>query len=207
MRMSAAGPRHRDLFALPRFAPRLPLPLGASVSQRRRVAAHRRDEARANEIIDTLNEMAGSSDQGGGINAGHLQARAAVLSQVKLGTSVCSDVHGRAAVRELLAGDLPYGGGEATCTVKPYQRELVSLPVAGLSGPMLEDAVDERGKEVLTNFATAMLLDEAEWGRKTEEATAVTPYMDVTLAGNLALYQDFIVQLWDSGMLSATLDP
>ena len=179
---------------------------GASVSMRRRVAKHRNEEHRANEVISALNALAPPTFQRGPLTAAQRAARQQVLVQVRDAPLI--DVESRAAVNELLASGQPsYDGGLTGCTVRPYDRGLVSLPAVGADVRPLGSLLDDYGRQVLNNFSRDMLLSHDERGQVLEKQDVIKPYMDVNLRRSPEVYRGFVLDLWQRNMISFSSDP
>jgi len=204
---SQAEFRQRDIFPLPLLPPRGPLPASVSVSVRRRVCRQRGLDQSTNEVIEVLNDIYGGSAASFEPTAAQRKAQGSLRRQVHLSCSNEFNVHGRAALSELLASDLPYDAGEASCKVRPYDRSLVSWPAVGASAPPLRRALDDFGRQVLDQFRTRMLVSSEEWGRIADEGIVIRPYMDEMLRKSAATYEDFVVDLWERNMISPTLEP
>ena len=110
----------------------------------------------------------------------------------------------REAVRELLhyRPSTAYVEQEetGTTTVRPYQRDLVSLPEPGALILDAMDLVDEVGRDILSAFHDTMLRD-VEKDPPKRLPGDITPYMDVKLKASSTLYEQFVLDLWDRNML------
>ena len=111
------------------------------------------------------------------------------------------------AIKELLHVSAAYDGEESSNTVRPYDRDLVSLPDCGDQPIALEHVMDSQGRELVKDPLAFMLRSSEEWGEIIEHDETFQPYMDVRLQADLQLYADFIKDLVDKGMLDFTLRP
>ena len=135
-----------------------------------------------------------------GQSACHLQA---IGPSIK-GPQQCSM---REAVQELLQCDSSYSQEDFVSTVRPYQRDLISLPETGDDPVSLDQVLDEHGRQVLGDPLRTMLLSDEEWGEVLEKGDLVRPYMDVRLQHDQQLYTSFIQDLHAKGMISFTSRP
>lgn len=109
------------------------------------------------------------------------------------------------AIQELLHIDAGYSGGSACTTVRPYVRDLVSLPDVGTVGTKLvpiAEVMDPVGREVVEDALNRMLVDEETWGGIAERHSRFRPYMDRVLANDPKQYQQFVLDLWSKNMCS-----
>lgn len=73
-------------------------------------------------------------------------------------------------------------------TVRPYDRDLVSLPGSGDEPVQLSKVLDDRGRDLVKDPLTYMLRDSEEWGDVVERHKPVKPYMDSRLQASDGLY-------------------
>ena len=112
----------------------------------------------------------------------------------------------REAVQELLHSTPSYSK-EVETTVRPYSKDLVSLPGVGATVPDLHSLLDPHGRELLEDPISAMMLSPQEWGEVVEKGGRIKPFMDTILQHDAAKYQDFIRGLYDRGMIHFTWRP
>ena len=201
--------RWRELFPL-QNAPlpdRLP---GLSTSARRRRAKVRDRVCQVNSIVDCLNEMYVPSSQVSSYPQMESQAQRdsqhyifQQLNRMKYPSSTCTE---REAVKELLQTSTSYEGGQMT-TVRPYERDLVSLPDCGAHPIALEQVIDAAGRDFLEDPHVSMMRTAEEWGHIIEKDDVFRPYMDVTLQGSPKKYVMFVKDLIDKGMVDFTARP
>ncbi|CAK9013540.1 unnamed protein product [Durusdinium trenchii] len=91
------------------------------------------------------------------------------------------------AVQELLQCDSSYSQEDFVSTVRPYQRDLISLPETGDDPVSLDQVLDEHG-QVLGDPLRSMLLSDEEWGEVLEKGELVRPYMDECIPEGSTLY-------------------
>ena len=103
--------------------------------------------------------------------------------------------------------DSSYSQEDFVSTVRPYQRDLISLPETGDDPVSLDQVLDEHGRQVLGDPLRTMLLSDEEWGEVLEKGDLVRPYMDVRLQHDQQLYTSFIQDLHAKGMISFTSRP
>lgn len=199
--------RWRELFPLPPSSVP-PYPTGGSTSQRRR---HYRLKARvqeANAISECLNEMFGSKQSFSNFcTTSQKESQHRIFQQfcrVPKPTQYCSE---REAVKELLQTQSDYDGGSAMTTVRPYVRDLVSLPEMGAHLVPLSQVMDPIGREVVGDALNRMLVDEETWGQIAEKHAGFRPYMDAVLQNNPKQYELFVKDLLDKNMIDFTSKP
>ncbi|CAE7219985.1 ANK1 [Symbiodinium sp. CCMP2592] len=115
--------------------------------------------------------------------------------------SSCGPPSQNQAVRELLleCPSSPYvSGGDGTGGVKAYQRDLVSLPECGAHPLDARELIDERGREVLERFESAMFVEH----RVNDGSRRIKPYMDEALRTSAQAYNQFIVDIYERGMIT-----
>lgn len=203
------GGRPRDLFPLP-FLMSRPQVLGASMSQRRRRCQNNKVVSKANEVVSALNGMYASSGASASVASSCTPNQEAALheifKQVKYASSHVPGCNEREAVRELLHS-CPSYSREAETTVRPYDRDLVSLPVVGSRVPELSTLLDPAGREFLKDPIGCMMLTPQEFGEVCEKNRRIKPYMDVVLQNDTEKYQTFVHDLYLRGMLQFTSQP
>ena len=203
------GGRPRDLFPLP-FLMSRPQVLGASMSQRRRRCQNNKVVSKANEVVSALNGMYASSGASASVASSCTSNQEAALheifKQVKYASSHVPGCNEREAVRELLHS-CPSYSREAETTVRPYDRDLVSLPVVGSRVPELSTLLDPAGREFLKDPIGCMMLTPQEFGEVCEKNRRIKPYMDVVLQNDTEKYQTFVHDLYLRGMLQFTSRP
>ena len=85
----------------------------------------------------------------------------------------------REAVKQLLQTSLACDGTEASTTMRPYDRGLISIPSGGQNAVSID-----------------------EWGEVVETTGGFTPYMDETLRKDPLQYCLFVKDLMNSGMVA-----
>ena len=200
--------RWRELFPLPHAVP----PgsgYGLSTSSRRRKAKVRGLVEESNRVIDSLNEMyaAQSNVCETRVSEAQRASQHAIFQQLARMPRAQKQCSMREAVQELLQCDSSYGQEDFVSTVRPYDRELVSLPDTGDCPIALDQVLDEHGRQVLGDPQCSMLLSDEEWGRVLEEGDLVRPYMDERLQKDQKLYVSFVQDLHAKGMISFTSRP
>lgn len=93
------------------------------------------------------------------------------------------------------------GASENVCAVRPYERDLVSLPACGTNPVSLHEVLDPIGREFVKDPFHSMMLSEDEWGVIQEQNANFKPYMDEVLQNDSAKYHIFIHDLFDKGMV------
>ena len=203
------GGHPRDLFPLPPLMSR-PQVLGASMSQRRRRCQNNKVVSKANEVVSALNGMYASSGASASVASSCTPNQEAALheifKQVKYASSHVPGCNEREAVRELLHS-CPSYSKEVETTVRPYDRDLVSLPVVGSCVPELSTLLDPAGRELLKDPIGCMMLTPQEFGEVCEKNRRINPYMDVVLQKDTEKYQTFVHDLYLRGMLQFTSRP
>ena len=124
--------RWRELFPLPQAPVPCTVP-GSSVSSKRRRVKVRDRVLEANSIVGCMNEMHGSSHAGSVLHptqAQHLSQHKIYeqLGRMKKPNTTCTACE---AAQELLHFDVSYDGSTDLSTVRPYDRDRVSLPDVG----------------------------------------------------------------------------
>ena len=202
--------RVRELFPLPAVVPRPRCP-GQSVSSRRRSHEVRVKEEQMNSIIGCLNEMYAPQVKSSAVEWGASGAQKVsqhkifkMLSRLKKHHETCTV---REAAQELLHTSVDYSSDRPTSTVRSYDRDLVSLPQSGDQPVELLEVLDDVGREYVKDPLTAMMISEEEHGELIEKGDTVRPYMDVRLQREQDTYEQFILDLFKSGMLEFTCRP
>ena len=113
----------------------------------------------------------------------------------------------REAAKELLHTDVSYDGSTNLSTVKPYERDLVSLPDVGATLVPLSQVLDPVGRDVVESPLEKMLLSEDEWGHIAESNSGFRPYMDTILQKDPNRYNLFVKDLWAKNMVDFTASP
>ena len=126
------------------------------------------------------------------------------LGRVKLPSISCDE---REAIDELLQNPLSYDGGTTSSTVRPYDRDLVSLPDMGATLVPLAEVMDPIGRDVVESPSEKMLVDEETWGRISEQQKGFRPYMDAVLASSPQKYHEFVKDLARKNMVDFTSSP
>ena len=179
------GTRSRELFPLPQCS-EVPRHAGLSISARRRRARVRQHVEQTNSIIQVLNEMylpsrAGDFSSSGCCTAAQAAAQHEIYKAVAMTRPPSTVLSEREAVQELLHTGLAYDGGEVTTTVRPYERDLVSIPSCGHHAVRLDEVLDEGGRDIVKDPSRCMLWDADEWGEIVERQEHFSTYMDTKL--------------------------
>lgn len=202
------GDRWRELFPLP-FEPEPERVHGASTSSRRRRAKVRDRVRQVNSMVGCLNEMYLSCKPNSpeGITRAQQASHHFLFQQVKRQMLPKTSVSEREAVQELLRCDTTYNGVNESTTVLPYDRDLVSLPDCGASPVVLQEVLDDVGREVVARPLDSMMVSEETWGEIIEHGDTFRPYMGKVLQKDAALYRIFIKDLFEKGMIDFTDRP
>ena len=205
------GTRSRELFPLPQCS-EVPRHAGLSISARRRRARVRQHVEQTNSIIQVLNEMylpsrAGDFSSSGCCTAAQAAAQHEIYKAVAMTRPPSTVLSEREAVQELLHTGLAYDGGEVTTTVRPYERDLVSIPSCGHHAVRLDEVLDEGGRDIVKDPSRCMLWDADEWGEIVERQEHFSTYMDTKLKNDPVEYCSFVKDLYDSGMVEFTSKP
>ena len=201
------GINRRDLFPLPHL---VTSSLGDSLSQhqRRKAARTRKVVEQSNAIIDTLNSMYSPGKHvGTDVSASQQAAHNSIFRQVKDISMKIPMYREREASRELLQSCLSYAGEEASTTVRPFNRSLVSIPEVGAKAPYLFDVLDPHGREFLQDPDAHIFVSGDEWGHIVEKGGTIRPYMDEVLRHDHQQYFTFVKDLFDRGMITFTTKP
>ena len=172
-----------------------------SVGAHRRLVRRTGNISMANEVIEAINGMAGfSSPKDGAPTVNQQHSMSSILGHVSSlpRSEVCMST--REAVRELLQCNpfSPYDTGEGSgTTVRPYKKELVSLPEVGASVMDASELVDETGRRILEAYQQSMLKEDDFL----EDPKGVTTYMDEELRESSSLYHEFVANLYNRNML------
>ena len=201
------GFNRRDLFPLPQLVTLSSVdPL--SQHQRRKAARQRKVVEQSNAIIDTLNSMYSPGKHvGNGVSASQQAAHNSIFKQVKNISMNIPMYSEREASRELLQSCLSYAGEEASTTVRPFNRSLVSIPEVGAKAPYLFDVLDPHGREFLQDPDAHIFVSGDEWGHIVEKGGSIRPYMDEVLRHDQKQYYTFVKDLFDRGMITFTTKP
>ena len=113
----------------------------------------------------------------------------------------------REAIRELLHTDTVYNGSTVSSSVRPFNRDLLSLPEVGAHLVSLPEVLDEVGREIVGGPLENMMVDEDTWGHITEQNSGFRPYMDQVLQSNPKMYHQFIKDLYQKNMVVFTNFP
>lgn len=199
----------RDLFPLPLMFYRNGLQ-GCSSSQRRRRCKVNHNITKVNAVIESLNEMYGtcSTEVSGGCapSAAQEMAQHEIFKQVRQGCEHVPVFSQREAMQELLHSTPSYSK-EVETTVRPFSKDLVSLPVVGATPPQIDGLLDPVGRELLKDPISTMMLSPQEWGEVVEQGVRVKPYMDTILQHDSRKYQEFVHDLYKRGMVHFTDRP
>ena len=200
--------RHRDLLPLPlldtfdgRCQVTRPEKHGLSAGAYRRRLRKYENLNMANEVIETVNQLAGfPSPKAGAPTSNQQHSMETILKQVSNLPRASQCMSMREAVGELLQVNpfSPYDSGEGVgTTVRPYDRELISLPKVGAHIKDAADLVDETGKRFLEAYDSAMLKEDIEL----DPSDFPKVYMDERLKQSPELYHRFIKDLWERNMI------
>lgn len=208
--IDANADRWRELYPIPLCDP-VPHQAGLSTSARRRRARVRDSVDKTNSIIQTLNEMYGSSRDGDfsqcfAPTSAQRRAQHELFLEVGRIKDPPQVLSMREAVEELLQHDLSYSGEVAT-TVRGYDRGRLSIPSSGNQAVDMMGLLDEQGQEVIADPHRCMMLSEDEYGEVIEMNGSIHPYMDPLLRDDMPTYCTFIKDLFDSGMIEFTNQP
>ena len=197
--------RWRDLLPLPLLKPEVVHAEGGeflkeSACVRKHRARREANVARTNEVIHALNSMAGFPEPCAmEPTPNQARSQANLLCRVARLPRSRERVFQREAISELLLESpaSPYISGEGgTGSVRAYQRDLVSLPEAGAAPLDATVLLDPQGREILDRFESSMFVGENGIPVKT-----ITPYMDETLKSSPKAYAEFIVDIFERGMI------
>ena len=202
------GERQRDLLPLPllehEYADAMALQAGRghrSVGAHRRLVRRTENISMANEVIEAINSMAGfASPKEGAPTSNQQHSMSSILGHVSSlpRSEVCMST--REAVRELLQCNpfSPYDTGDGSgTTVRPYKKELVSLPEVGASVLDASELVDDTGRRILEAYQHSMLRED----ELLEDPKGVNSYMDEELRNSPSLYHEFVASLHERNML------
>ena len=197
--------RWRDLLPLPLLKPEFGrAEVGEFFKESACVRKHRArreaNVARTNEVIHALNFMAGFPEPCAmAPTPNQARSQANLLCRVARLPRSRERVFQREAISELLLESpaSPYVSGEGgSGSVRAYQRDLVSLPEAGAAPLDATDLLDQQGREILNRFESSMFV-----GEEGTPAKTIKPYMDETLKLSPKAYADFIVDIFERGMI------
>ena len=197
--------RWRDLLPLPLLQPECPTPqefFKESVSSKRHRRRREQNMAKTNEVINAVNSMAGFKTPDDGPPSQNQAAAQSILLRQIIDLPRSDDqVFQREAIRELLleCPSSPYvSGGDGTGGVKAYQRDLASLPECGAQPLDAAELIDEKGREVLERFESTMFVER----EANNNIQRIQPYMDETLRSSAQAYNQFIVDIFERGMIT-----
>ena len=105
----------------------------------------------------------------------------------------------REAAQELLRTDVSYDGSANLSTVRPYDRDLVSLPEVGATLVPLSQVMDPIGREVVESPMERMLISEDAWGEVIEKHAGFRPFMNSILQNDKNKDNTFIKDLFQEG--------
>ena len=199
--------RWRDLLPLPLLEPDektlddKPCNKFQGVSRYRRQLRRFENMTMANEIIVALNEMGGHKHaKAGSPTVAQHESQKFILSQVVSLHRANECISTREAIRELLQFSpvSPYDeeAGSGT-TVRPYERNLVSLPEVGAEIFDAADLADDVGRRMIQSWQSTMLREESE----IHQMGGPKIYMDEVLEKSEERYHTFIKDLHDRNML------
>ena len=196
------GPR--ELFPLPKFAMPLGKP-GCCRSVRKRWDRIRRRVGDVNDVIGSLNWMAGCSDEMPWRPASPMQQE--VLDRLD---GLVSDQQPKGvlpspeeALRALLHGSAPYDWRPANETLASYQAELVSIPDSVHDCPFLTQVVPTDDLRYLGEKSEQILKP----ARDLEQSEHVKPYWEPKLRYNRKAYHGLVKKLHDIGYFEYTTKP
>lgn len=126
------------------------------------------------------------------------------LSRMKRPSSKCTE---REAIEELLRLDVTYNGDCNMNTVRPFNKDLVSLPDVGTRLVPLAQVLDAEGREVVESPSERMLLDEETWGSIAEQGAGFRPCVDTILNKNPEVYNAFVMDLCRKNLINFTNTP
>ena len=192
-------PRQRDIFPLPTISSMGDAFQGSAKPGGRRQSGLLR---RANEVVECLNGLSGHLTPEAKPLSVQQQAHRSILSQLARAPAAVPVTSQRAAVESLLKTSLAYDfEAHASNTVRPYDSDLASVPLAGHRAPRLGDVLDEAGREAVEGFKNSDAFSEKV------ERVGFTPYMDERLRASPSLYSSFARRLYDKGMIDFTSRP
>lgn len=201
--------RWREFFPLP--SPPLPFPAsGDSVSSRRRKARVRERVQEANKIGGCLNKMYASvvGHSMGSTTAAQSSSQRKIFQQLGRFQKPNKPCTVREAVQELLHSDnTAYNGSTVSSSVRPFNRDLLSLPDVGAHLVPLPQVLDPVGRDLVGGPLENMMVDEDTWGNITEQNKGFRPYMDQVLSSDPKLYQEFVRDLYTKNLVICTNQP
>ena len=190
-----------NLLPLPRFAEfeRRAQPSQASVRASRR---RRHLVVAANCTVDAINWMHGTPEAS---TAPPTPAQKSALKNVwksTVATPVDPSISSFAAARQLLQLGRTYDRVQSTTTA-PYEKGNVSLPPAGTRPVNIASVLHGAPHRFLKNFPDWLLKNDQDLIEAHDFASTIEPYKDPALR-NTRNYQDFILELYRSGILTFT---
>ena len=201
---ATSSSRGRKLFPLPKFAcPPAKWGVSRTVSKRR--SRIQRMTENVNQVIDSLNWMAGCKDSSPIPLSSMQEDVLARLEGLVFDQKPSANVpNNEEALRELLKGGTPYDFGSSHETLASYQSELVSIPDSVIHCPRLEDVLPPDDLRYLEEKSELMLgpIENADEGR-----SAVVPYWDPKLRFNKKEYNKLVQRLHEIGYFNYTLNP
>ena len=200
---AAASRKERRLFPLPRFQcpPRLP---GASRVVQQRRARIRKHYDNCNEVVDSLNWMAGgefgisSPSRANPMQAQVLARVEGLVFDQKPSGAVTTPEE---ALRVLLRGGSPYDWRPSNETVASYQSELVSIPDDVGRCPLLTDVLPPDDSRYLEEQSELML------SRDVVDDGHLEPYWDPKLRYNKKSYHELVRRLHGINYFKYTTRP
>ncbi|CAK0886389.1 unnamed protein product [Prorocentrum cordatum] len=111
------------------------------------------------------------------------------------------------AFNELMPTVIDYAGVDQATAVRPYQRSLVSIPVAGASPVPLSAACGRPERTLLERSDEFMLSDPDDVGWQMESGTPQQLYMDEVLRKDRSAYVGFIADVLGAGLVDFSVTP
>ena len=176
---------------------------GLARGVRQRVGRRRHENALLNGVVDSLNSLNSGSRATctGTATAAQAMSRDRLLAELRAVPKPPQSFLPHEASRALLGTCASYLGGGADHHLKPYDRDLVSLPSVGSLAPDAESLLGSGAAEVVRGFAEHMLLSGSEWEKVLEANEPITPYMDPKLKGDSSLYHQFVKYLFAANLI------
>lgn len=197
--------RHRGVFPLPMPATERSLLNQPKFSRRcsRRLKCREHVDAWVDDMVISLNSMFLGKEfmANSSLNVKPNQAQQLCLgrlrdSVLRLGRPP-EDVTGLGALRELQAAE-GYSGEPAA--LARFQRELLSLPVAGSVAPSLDTILGPRAQEIFETLRSKLHNSQDVATRK-QECGLKAPYYDPVLRSCRGEYVSFVQQLDDANLI------
>lgn len=201
---ASSSSKGRRLFPLPKFAcPPAKWGVSRTVSKRR--SGIQRMTENVNQVIDSLNWMAGCKDASpiplSSMQEDVLARLEGLVFDQKPSANVPSNEE---ALRELLKGGTPYDFGSSQETLASYQSELVSVPDSVKHCPRLEDVLPPDDLRYLEEKSELMLRPKEKVDECREDRV---PYWDPKLRFNKKEYNKLVQRLHEIGYFNYTLTP